>query len=129
MLSDSVSFGIGFLAFTVGERAADQLKTYGYKRFEILAAVFNGVTLVLISVYIFYEAYHRFADPPEVATTGMLTIAVFGLLINIFVAWILFRGGGAKENLNMHAAFLHGLGDLLGSIGAITAALLIMNFG
>lgn len=129
MLSDSVSLGIGFLAFTVGEKAADQLKTYGYKRFEILAAVFNGVTLVLIAGYIFYEAYHRFADPPDVASTGMLMIAVVGLLLNVLVAWILMRGGDTKENLNLRAAFLHVLGDLLGSVGAIAAALLIMFFG
>lgn len=129
MLSDSVSLGVGFLAFTIGEKAADQAKTYGYKRFEILAAVFNGVTLVLIAIYIFYEAYHRFADPPEVASTGMLTIAVIGLLINILVAWILMRGGDTKENLNLRAAFLHVLGDLLGSVGAIAAALLIIFFG
>lgn len=129
MLSDSVSLGIGFLAFTIGEKAADQLKTYGYKRFEILAAVFNGVTLVLIAVYIFYEAYHRFDNPPEVASTGMLTIAVFGLLINVFIAWIMMRGGDTKENLNLRAAFLHVIGDLLGSIGAIAAALLIIFFG
>ena len=129
MLSDSVSLGIAFLAFTVGERAANQLKTYGYKRFEILAAVFNGVTLVLIAVYIFYEAYHRFDNPPEVASTGMLTIAVFGLLINLFIAWIMMHGGDTKENLNLRAAFLHVLGDLLGSIGAIAAALLIILFG
>lgn len=107
MLSDSTSLGIGFLAFTVSEKAAGQLKTYGYKRFEILAAVFNGVTHVLISGYIFYEAYHRFANPPEVASTGMLTIAVIGLLINILVEWILMRGGDTKGNLNLRAAFLH----------------------
>src|SRR5690554_4784651 len=58
MLSDSISLGVAYLAFTVGEKAADQMKTYGYKRFEILAAVFNGATLVLIALYIFYEAYH-----------------------------------------------------------------------
>ena len=129
MLSDSISLGIGFLAFTIGEKAADQAKTYGYKRFEILAAVFNGVTLVLISLYIFYEAYHRFSDPPEVATTGMLIIAIIGLLVNILVAWILTRGGDTKDNLNLRAAFLHVLSDLLGSVGAITAALLIIFFG
>ncbi|WP_282019637.1 cation diffusion facilitator family transporter [Planomicrobium okeanokoites] len=129
MLSDSISLGIGLLAFTIGEKAADQFKTYGYKRFEILAAVFNGVTLVLVSLYIFYEAYHRFSDPPEVATTGMLFIAVIGLLVNILVAWILMRGGDTKENLNLRAAFLHVMSDLLGSVGAVTAALLIMFFG
>lgn len=129
MLSDSISLGVGYLAFSIGEKAADQMKTYGYKRFEILAAVFNGVTLVLISLYIFYEAYHRFSDPPEIATSGMLAIAIIGLLVNILVAWILMRGGDTKENLNLRAAFLHVLSDLLGSVGAITAALLIIFFG
>lgn len=129
MLSDSISLGVGYLALSIGEKAADQMKTYGYKRFEILAAVFNGVTLVLISLYIFYEAYHRFSDPPEIATSGMLAIAVIGLLVNILVAWILMRGGDTKENLNLRAAFLHVLSDLLGSVGAITAALLIIFFG
>ena len=105
------------LAFILGEKAADYSKTYGYKRFEILAAVFNGVTLVLIAIYIFYEAYQRFTDPPEVASTGMLIIATIGLLVNILVAWILMRGGDTKENLNIRAAFLHVIGDLLGSVG------------
>ncbi|MGM0897864.1 MAG: cation diffusion facilitator family transporter [Bacillota bacterium] len=129
MLSDSISLGVAYLAFSIGEKAADQMKTYGYKRFEILAAVFNGVTLVLISLYIFYEAYHRFSDPPEIATSGMLIIAAIGLLVNILVAWILMRGGDTKGNLNLRAAFLHVLSDLLGSVGAITAALLIIFFG
>ncbi|SDQ88689.1 cation diffusion facilitator family transporter [Virgibacillus salinus] len=127
MLSDSISLGVGLLAFKFGEKVANYSKTYGYKRFEILAAVFNGVTLVLISIYIFYEAYRRFTEPPEVATTGMLIIASIGLLVNIFVAWILLRGD-TEENLNLRAAFLHVLGDLLGSVGAITAALLIIFF-
>jgi cobalt-zinc-cadmium efflux system protein len=128
MLSDSISLGIGLLAFTLGEKVANYSKTYGYKRFEILAAVFNGVTLVLIAIYIFYEAFQRFANPPEVASTGMLTIAFIGLLVNILVAWMLLRGGDTKENLNIRAAFLHVLGDLLGSVGAIVAALLIIFF-
>ena len=129
MLSDSISLGVAYLAFTVGEKAADQMKTYGYKRFEILAAVFNGATLVLIALYIFYEAYHRLMAPPDIATTGMLFISVIGLLVNVFVAWILMRGGDTKGNLNLRAAFLHVLSDLLGSLGAITAALLILFFG
>ncbi|MDN7246231.1 cation diffusion facilitator family transporter [Planococcus shenhongbingii] len=128
MLSDSISMGVAILAFTLGERVADYSKTYGYKRFEILTAVFNGVTLVLIAIYIFYEAYHRFANPPEVASTGMLIIAAIGLLVNVLVAWLLMRGGDTKENLNVRAAFLHVLGDLLGSVGAVAAALLIMFF-
>ncbi|MGP4106685.1 cation diffusion facilitator family transporter [Virgibacillus sp. L01] len=127
MLSDSVSLGVGLLAFKFGEKVANYSKTYGYKRFEILAAVFNGVTLILISIYIFYEAYKRFTEPPVVATTGMLIVASIGLLVNIFVAWILLRGD-TEENLNLRAAFLHVLGDLLGSVGAIVAALLIIFF-
>ncbi len=129
MLSDSISLGVGYLAFSIGEKAADQLKTYGYKRFEILAAVFNGATLVLISIYIFYEAYQRFSEPQDIATSGMLVIAVIGLLVNILVAWLLMRGGDTKDNLNLRAAFLHVLSDLLGSVGAIAAALLIIFFG
>jgi cobalt-zinc-cadmium efflux system protein len=128
MLSDAISLGVGVLAFSLGERAANYGKTYGYKRFEILAAVFNGVTLIVISLYIFYEAYKRFAHPPEVASAGMLIIAFIGLLVNILVAWILLKNGDTEENLNLKAAYLHVLGDLLGSIGAIVAALLILFF-
>lgn len=128
MLSDSISLGVGLLAFTFGEKVSNYSKTYGYKRFEILAAFFNGITLIAISLYIFYEAYQRFSDPPEVASTGMLLIASIGLVVNIVVAWILMRGD-TKENLNLRAAFLHVLGDLLGSVGAIIAALLIMFLG
>ena len=129
MLSDSISLGVGLLAFKMGEKAADYSKTYGYKRFEILAAVFNGVTLAIIAIIIFYEAIQRFVHPPEVASTGMLIIGFIGLLINILVAWIIMRGGDTKENLNLRAAFLHVIGDMLGSVGAVVAALLIMFFG
>lgn len=129
MLSDAISLGVALLAFTLGEKAANYSKTYGYKRFEILAAVLNGVTLVLIAIYIFYEAIQRFQNPPEVASTGMLIIASIGLLVNIFVAWIMMRGGDVEENLNMRGAYLHVMSDMLGSIGAIIAALLIIFFG
>ncbi|WP_174612796.1 cation diffusion facilitator family transporter [Virgibacillus ihumii] len=127
MLSDSVSLGVGLIAFAMGEKVANYSKTYGYKRFEILAAFFNGVTLMAIALYIFYEAFQRFTSPHEVASVGMLIIAIIGLIVNIVVAWILMRGD-TDENLNLRAAFLHVLGDLLGSVGAIVAALLIMFF-
>jgi len=129
MLSDSVALGIALVAFILGEKAANHSKTYGYKRFEILAAVLNGITLMAIAIYIFYEAIERFANPPEVATTGMLIISCIGLLVNIVVAWIMMRGGDTKENINMRGAFLHVLSDMLGSVGAIIAALLMMFFG
>ncbi|MFC7686369.1 cation diffusion facilitator family transporter [Ureibacillus sp. GCM10028918] len=129
MLSDAISLGIALLALTLGEKAANYSKTYGYKRFEILAAVLNGVTLVLIAIYIFYEAIQRFQNPPEVASTGMLIIASIGLIVNIIVAWIMMRGGDLEENLNMRGAYLHVISDMLGSIGAIIASLLIIFFG
>ena len=129
MLSDAISLAIALIAFKLAEKAASPDKTFGYKRFEILAAVLNGVTLILIALYIFYEAFQRFANPPEVATTGMLIISAIGLAVNVLVAWIMMRGGDTKENLNMRGAYLHVLSDMLGSVGAIIAALLILFFG
>ena len=129
MLSDAISLGIALLAFTLGAKVANHSKTYGYKRFEILAAVLNGLTLIIVALFIFYEAIERFQNPPEVASTGMLIIATIGLLVNILVAWIMMRGGDVEENLNMRGAYLHVISDMLGSIGAIVAALLIMFFG
>ena len=129
MLSDALSLGIALLAFTFGAKVANHSKTYGYKRFEIMAAVLNGLTLIIIALYIFYEAIGRFQNPPEVASTGMLIIATIGLLVNILVAWIMMRGGDVEENLNMRGAYLHVISDMLGSVGAIIAALLIIFFG
>ncbi|AIY75155.1 TPA: cation diffusion facilitator family transporter [Bacillus tropicus] len=129
MLSDAVSLALSLLAFKLGEKTATTAKTYGYKRVEMLAALCNGVVLIVISVYIFIEAIRRFTEPVEIASNGMLIIAVLGLLINILSAWILMRGGDVKGNLNLRSAFLHVLGDLLGSVGAIIAALCIKFFG
>ncbi|MDW0111168.1 cation diffusion facilitator family transporter [Sporosarcina aquimarina] len=129
MLSDSISLAIALIAFKLGEKVASKTKTFGYKRFEILAAVLNGVTLIVIALFIYFEAVKRFANPPEVATTGMLIVSAIGLLINILVAWIMMRGGDVEENLNMKGAYLHVMSDMLGSIGAIAAALVMMFFG
>lgn len=129
MLSDAISLAIALIAFKLGEKVASKSKTFGYKRFEILASVLNGVTLIVIALFIFYEAIGRFANPPEVATTGMLTISIIGLAINVLVAWIMVRGADVEENLNMRGAYLHVISDMLGSVGAIIAALLIMFFG
>ncbi|GAA0328144.1 cation diffusion facilitator family transporter [Bacillus carboniphilus] len=127
MLSDAAALGLSLFAFKMGEKAATAQKTYGYKRFEILAAFINGITLVAISLYIFWEAYHRFFNPPEVST-GMMYIAIIGLIVNIVVAWILLKGD-TSGNLNLRSALLHVIGDMLGSVGAITAGLLIYFFG
>jgi cobalt-zinc-cadmium efflux system protein len=128
MLSDAAALGLSFLAITFGAKRASASKTFGYKRFEILAAFINGITLIVISLYIFWEAYQRFVDPPEVISSGMLLISSIGLIVNIAAAFILMRGDKG-ENLNVRSAFLHVIGDMLGSVGAIIAALLIMFFG
>lgn len=128
MLSDAAALGLSYVAMTLGQKAASNRKTFGYKRFEILAAFINGITLLLISLYIFYEAYQRIASPPEVVSSGMLIISIIGLVVNIVAAFILMKGD-KDENLNVRSAFLHVLGDMLGSVGAIVAALLIMFFG
>lgn len=128
MLSDAISLAVALIAFKIGEKAADNTRTYGYRRFEILAAVFNGVTLIVIAMFIIIEALGRFVNPPEVATTGMLVIATIGLVVNVIVAKILM-GGDTHDNLNMKGALLHVIGDMLGSVAAIIAALSIMFFG
>lgn len=129
MLSDAISLFITLMAFTFSNKVANYGKTYGYKRFEILAAVINGTTLIAIAGYIIFEAIERFQNPEEIASGGMLIIASIGLVVNVLVAWIMIRGADVKENLNMRGAYLHVISDILGSVGAILAALLIMFFG
>ncbi|KGR85388.1 cation diffusion facilitator family transporter [Lysinibacillus odysseyi] len=129
MLSDAFSLAIALTAFKLAEKATSQAKTFGYKRFEILAALLNGATLIVIALFIFYEAINRFQSPPEVASFGMLTISFIGLVVNIIVAVYMFKSGDTEGNLNMRGAFSHVISDMLGSIGAIIAALLIIFFG
>ncbi|WP_147294885.1 cation diffusion facilitator family transporter [Oceanobacillus arenosus] len=127
MLSDAAAMGLSLVAFKIGERKATMDKTYGYRRFEIIAAFINGAALILIAIFIFFEAIQRFVEPPTV-NGSMMIIAIIGLIINIVVAWLLMRGN-SKENLNLRSALLHVFGDLLGSVGAIIAGSLILLFG
>lgn len=127
MLGDAAALGLSFLAVRFGAKKATPNRTFGYRRFEILAAFINGLTLLVISIYILFEAYQRFFSPPKILSGGMLIVAVIGLVVNILAAWILMRG--EKDNLNVKSALLHVFGDLLGSVGAISAALLILFFG
>lgn len=129
MLSDAVSLLIALIAITLSQKAASAAKTYGYYRIEILAAALNGFTLIAIALYIIYEAIGRIAAPPEVASVGMLLISTIGLIVNIVVAVYMMRNSDTNENLNMRGAYLHVLSDLLGSVGAIIAALCMMAFG
>jgi cobalt-zinc-cadmium efflux system protein len=128
MLSDAVSLLLSLIALRYAAKPASPLKTYGYHRFEILAALFNGVTLFAIALIIMWEAVHRFANPPTVASGSMMLIACIGLLANLLSAWSLMRKGDVKNNINLRSAYLHILGDALGSLGAIAAGLLMLLF-
>ena len=127
MFSDAVSLAMTLFAFIIGKKSASSHKTFGYRRFEILIALINGVTLLIISAGIIYEAVLRFEAPPQIATTGMLVISTIGLIVNLVVAKLMH--GGDTDNLNMKSAYLHVLSDLLGSVAAIIAAIVIMLFG
>ncbi|MED1788969.1 cation diffusion facilitator family transporter [Brevibacillus laterosporus] len=127
MLSDSSALFLSLIAMFFAARKPSAKKTYGFYRFEILAALINGVMLVVISLVIIWEAYQRFFAPPEVASLSMMGIAFVGLLANIAAAFVLMRGD-YKNNLNIRSAFLHVLGDLLGSVGAILAGFLMWKF-
>ncbi|OJH00876.1 cation-efflux pump [Staphylococcus hominis] len=128
MFSDTVSLGVALIAFIYAEKNATSTKTFGYKRFEVLAALFNGITLLIISGVIIIEAIRRFFNPIKVQSTEMFIISVIGLIVNIIVAIIMFKSGDTSHNLNMRGAFIHVLGDLLGSLGAIIASVLIYVF-
>lgn len=128
MLSDAVSLLLSLGAIWFAGKAASANKTYGYYRFEIIAAFFNGITLFLMAGFIIYEAVERFNNPPEVMGGWMLAIAGIGLLANILSAWVINRKADVEGNLNMKSAYLHVIGDALGSIGAIVAGVLILLF-
>jgi cobalt-zinc-cadmium efflux system protein len=127
MLTDAGAMILTLVAFWFAVRPASSKKTYGYYRLEILTALINGVVLIVISLWIFYEAYTRFASPPAVKSGEMTLIATGGLIINIVCAWLLH--GGHQENLNMRGAWLHVIGDALGSAAAIAAGVLMYAFG
>ena len=127
MLTDVGALSLSFFAIWFASKPATPRKTYGFYRVEILAALLNGVFLVLISLYIFYEAYQRLLVPQSIKADLMLMVASGGLLANLASAYILFRR--QSESLNVRGAFYHVLGDTLGSIGAIAASLAIIFFG
>ncbi len=128
MLSDTSSLTLSLVAMYFATRPASQEKTYGFYRFEILAALFNGVALFVIAGIIIKEAYGRFMHPPMVLSGSMIIIATVGLIANLISAWSLIKKGDTKGNLNVRSAYLHIIGDALGSIGAIIAGLLMYMF-
>jgi cobalt-zinc-cadmium efflux system protein len=127
MLSDVAALGLSVFALWFARRPATPTKSYGYLRTEILAALANGVMLVAIAIVIFIQAWQRLRQPEPVAGGLMLAVAAGGLLVNIIAARLLH--GSAGHSLNLRGAYLHVLGDLLGSIGALTAGLIILFTG
>lgn len=127
MLTDAAALALAYAAFRVGRRAADAKRTFGYARFEVIAGFINAVTLFAIVVWIVYEAWQRFQEPHVILAGPMLGVAIAGLLINVLVFWILTRGD--SEHVNIKGAALHVLGDLLGSVGAVAAAVAIYYTG
>lgn len=127
MLSDFAALGLSWAAFRISARRADAKRTFGYHRVQVLAAMVNGATLMALALWICVEAIDRLSAPIAILPTPMLIVAAIGLVVNIVVFRVLH--GGDRQNLNMQGAALHVLGDILGSVAAIAAAVIIMTTG
>ena len=126
VLTDAFALGLSLIALLIMKRPSDYRATYGYQRIGLIAALINGVSLVVIAIFIFLEAYKRFNSPPEINTSVMLTIAAAGLVGNLITAWVL---GHKHDDLNMKSVWLHVLGDTISSVGVIAAGLVIKYTG
>ncbi|HEY9057544.1 MAG TPA: cation diffusion facilitator family transporter [Aurantimonas sp.] len=127
MLTDFAALGLGWFAFRLSRRPSDERRTFGYDRFEVLVAFVNGLALFVIAGFIVVEAVERLQTPGEILGGTMLAVAVGGLIVNIVVFAILH--GADRDNLNIRGAVLHVLGDLLGSVAAIVAAVVVLAAG
>ncbi len=127
MLSDNIALGLALFAIWLAAKPPTPERTFGYKRAEILAALANGVTLVAVSFWIFFEAYRRLEDPVEVLGGWMLVVALIGLAVNLAAGLVLWRG--RDGSLNVGAAFRHVVADALSSVGVIAAAIVIILTG
>ena len=127
MLTDTMALALAAMAFHVSKRPPDGKLTFGYQRFQILAAFVNGISLLAIVGWILFEAINRFLNPNEILGETMLVVAAAGLLVNMISFAVLHTGD--QENLNIRGAALHVAGDLLGSVAAIVAAVVIIYTG
>ena len=127
MLTDVAALSIALMAIKIGGRAPDDKRTFGYRRFEILAAAFNALMLFAVAIYILVEAISRFQSPEPVQSTGMLVVASIGLVVNLVSMRLLMAGKDAS--LNVKGAYLEVWADMLGSLGVIVGALIIMLTG
>jgi cobalt-zinc-cadmium efflux system protein len=127
MLTDVAGIGLALLAIYFAARPATEGRTYGWYRLEILAAVVNAMLLFAVGIWVLYEAWQRFSDPPEIRSGLMLSVAMVGLVANAISARLLMEG--QRQSLNMRGAYLEVLGDLLGSAAVIVAAIVIALTG
>lgn len=127
MFTDAAALVIALVAIKVGKLPADSKRTFCYQRFEILAALFNALMLFVVAIYILYEAYQRFSQPPDIQSGGMMIVATIGLVINLISMRILFSS--SQESLNIKGAYLEVLSDALGSVGVIIGAAIIYFTG
>lgn len=127
MFTDVVALAIALAAIRIGQKPADDRRTFGYRRFEVLAAAFNAVLLFGVAFYVLYEGIERFTDPEPVQSIGMLLVASAGLVVNLISMRIL--SGGKDRSVNVKGAYLEVWADMLGSVGVIGAALAMMLTG
>jgi cobalt-zinc-cadmium efflux system protein len=127
MLTDAASLALAWAAFRIARRPSDWQRTYGFHRFQVIAAYTNGITLFFIATAVLWEAFHRWREPVAVLGGPMLAIASLGLLVN--AAAYLALHGADRNNLNIRGAMIHVLGDMAGSAAAIVAALIILWTG
>lgn len=127
MVTDALAMALALAAILIASRASSARLTYGFYRAEVLAAGLNALGLWLVAGWIFYEAYRRFLSPEDIGGGLTLTIGAVGLIVNVIAAMILRRP--ARESMNVEAAFLHVVGDLLGSVGVILAGALVIGLG
>jgi cobalt-zinc-cadmium efflux system protein len=122
-LTDVIALGLTWFAVRITSQPANAQKTYGYHRAGILVALLNSTTLVLISIGIFYEAYQRFMDPPEVQSGILIGVGLIAVVINLVTAVLVHRG--SENDLNLRSAFVHLMGDVLSTVGAVIAGVII----
>ncbi len=120
-LTDALALGLSWYAHKLASRPSNAAKTFGYHRAGILVALLNSTTLALIAFGIFHEAWGRFVDPPEVASDLLMSVGVAALVFNLLTAWLVSHG--SEHDLNLHSAFMHLLGDVFSSFGAIAAGI------
>ena len=127
MITDAAAITLALVAQRMAQRDASAERTFGYLRAEVLAAMLNALSLWLIAGWVFFEAYHRFRDVPEVEGGLLLVIGLLGLLVNVAAAWVLHRS--AEHSMNVEGAFRHVMADLMGSAGVVISGIVILTLG